>query len=284
LLPLTPIASAQGPGGVTIQLSPTVGQNIGLIDPPWEDGTPPYNPALLPFGNYVSVQRHNNVFARSYMRFPLDAIPAGATVTSARLEVYVMGWPFTGTATIGAYRVTAAWNETMTWATRVGSDPAPVSTANVSSAVGWYDWDVTALVQAWRAGQPNNGVMLAAVPPADSGTVTPPGWAGEAPGRMSPDAAHAPRLIVNFTVPTVTPRPTTPAPTQPLPPEKPPKDTPVPSVAPATSTPVPTPAILPQTGAPIVEDSISRPLTFVCAAGLGMLCLVALYRGRVRRV
>jgi len=189
-VPVPHSALAQS-GSATIAPS----QTVGVISETPTDGTPPFGSTYLPFGNYIGLVSGNPVFARSYLLFPLDAIPSGVTVTSARLEVDVDLFPFAGSGTLGAYNVTAAWTESMVWGTRAPADPTPLAATAISSVPGAYTWDVTDLVNVWLAGMPNNGLMLAAIPPVDSGALSGPGFAVRGLGRTS---ASPPRLIVDW--------------------------------------------------------------------------------------
>lgn len=85
---------------------------------------------------------------RTVVYFPLPAIPAGCTLTSATLRLFATS--AAGGRTIDAYRASAAWAEgTVTWNTQPGVTGAAVGSA---SASGWVQWDVTAHVVAMYAG------------------------------------------------------------------------------------------------------------------------------------
>lgn len=187
---VAPIAQAQA-GSVTILPS----QTAGVISQDPGDGTPPFGSTFLPFGNYIGVVSGSPIFSRSYLLFPLGAIPAGVTVTSARLEVDIDLFSSPGSDSFGAYGVTASWSEAMMWVTRAPADPSPTSSTFVPSTPGTYSWDVTDLVRAWLSGAPNNGLMLASIPPVDSGQLSGQGFAARGLGRTS---ASPPRLIVNW--------------------------------------------------------------------------------------
>ena len=251
-------AFAQGPTVITIQLGPDTGMSLGVISRQPETWPTDHSTAILPFGNYIGPQTGEATYARSYLWFPLDSIPAGAIIQEARLEVYVDDWPFEGEAYLGVYTVASEWDEAMTWSARAPVVTPALSIAQVSSSAGWYAWDVTEQVKAWLSGEPNYGLMLAAVPEPD---VEPDGtnWACAARGRTNPDPSLAPLLIITLLVPTPTPTytptpvpptptpvPPTPAPATPTP--VPPTPTPVPQL-----TPLPTPPYLPVTGG----DSLS---------------------------
>ncbi len=202
-----PIAHGQG-GTVTIQLGPSTGQNIGVLSEIPSGWSADSSTAVLPFGNYVGPVSGNDIETRTYLLFPLSAIPSGATVTSASLEVYVNDWPFDGSASLGVYRVTATWDETMTWATQPAADGTLRASTAVSSVEGWATWDVTSLVQAWRSGTANDGFMLGGAPTPDARIGD--GWAAAAVGRTAGDAARAPRLVVSYDQAAPTPTPWTP--------------------------------------------------------------------------
>lgn len=210
VLAATPIAQSRGGGTVTIQLGPAVGQSIGVLSETPEGWGSDASTAILPFGNYVGPVTERIIQTRAYLLFPLSAIPAGATVTSASLQVYVNDWPFDGSASLGVYRVTASWDEGLTWATRPAADGTLRDSAEVSSVEGWVSWDVTSLVQAWHSGTANYGFMLGGAPTPEA--VVGDGWAAAAVGRTADDAAHAPRLVASYSLPPPTPvSPTGPA-------------------------------------------------------------------------
>lgn len=204
VLAATPIARGQGGGTVTIQLDSGTGQSIGVLSEIPQGWGGDASTAVLPFGNYVGPNSGHNIQTRTYLLFPLSAIPSGATVTSASLQVYVNDWPFDGSADLGVYRVTASWDESLTWATRPATDSTLRAAVNVSSVEGWVSWDVTSLAQAWRSGA-NHGCMLGGAPTPDN--MVGDGWAAAAVGRTAGDAAHAPRLVVSYSLPSPTPAP-----------------------------------------------------------------------------
>jgi uncharacterized repeat protein (TIGR01451 family) len=97
---------------------------------------------------------------RDVFYFDLSAIPAGEAVVSATLRVFVRdGSP----ATVTIHRITDSWTEAgVTWAnTAADFDPAvagsfvPVNAFETTAIV-------TSLVQAWRSGTPNHGLMFIA--------------------------------------------------------------------------------------------------------------------------
>jgi hypothetical protein len=110
------------------------------------------------------------------VRFDLSGIPAGSTVTQARLEVYATGWDGTN-MTIEAYRIlrsttycAATWERAQVgnaWGTagcnntvsdRSGVAESSVTTSGISD---WYSFGLTSLVQGWVDGSVvNKGLLL----------------------------------------------------------------------------------------------------------------------------
>ncbi|MGE5223966.1 MAG: DNRLRE domain-containing protein [Omnitrophica WOR_2 bacterium] len=94
-------------------------------------------------------------------------VPAGATITSATLSVYLYILGSTGNP-VNAHRINHAWVEDgsmdgVTW-NSFYSNPDPYDPAVAGSftpqGLGWYSMDLTALVQSWVNGTPNNGILL----------------------------------------------------------------------------------------------------------------------------
>lgn len=96
--------------------------------------------------------------------FPASSIPAGATITQATLDLYLIRNDQPAPLTdYTVYRATGPWSEsTVTWNTQPPFDPTPVSTVSIGSEIGLFrSWDVTNLVAGWQAQtMPNYGVLL----------------------------------------------------------------------------------------------------------------------------
>ena len=99
---------------------------------------------------------------RSLVQFDLSSLPAG-DVTQATLRLYMEagggGYP-TGNP-VGVHEVTSFWAEgTVTYGTQPSHQPVAEDVIMATTA-GWYEWDVTTLVAAWKAGTKTNlGCML----------------------------------------------------------------------------------------------------------------------------
>lgn len=174
----------------------------------------------LRFGNYIAPNpRPGDARFRTYIHFDLGALPAGATVQQARLEMYVYDQRFQsgGPLDVGAYRVSSGWTEAglrntsnWSWGTLPSFQSTPDWVTNLSGLDQWYAWDVTMSAQAWTAGSaPNHGLMLCE---------SPLGTAAQGMGARSRAGAlpHlGPRLVVTY-VGAAPPAPT-PAPPEILP-------------------------------------------------------------------
>ena len=101
---------------------------------------------------------------RAMLKFDThNTIPAGSTVTSARLTVTVKMGSADATRAVGAYQVTTSWSEAEVtwkhrrtqeaWTTAGGDLGSRIATGNVSNVAGTtVTFDVTALVKAAVAG------------------------------------------------------------------------------------------------------------------------------------
>lgn len=255
LIGLAAAAQAQ----TAIQIGPD--QSIGVLSEPPASGEQ-WSTTVFPFGNYTGTVSLEPVFCRTYLRFPLDGIPGDATLHAATLYVYVDDyWPQPGGAPMSIYPAGGqwpsgdAWNDMVNWPVL---GPA-VTTTTVSSDGGWFAWDVTALVQGWLAGTPNQGLAVAA---ADLGS-TATNWA-TARRLSAGDPDTRPYLEVDYTTPpppTSTPRPTSPPQPQPT------------SPPPPAPTPTAVPVILPPTG---TQPSLSA--LWVLAGGAALLALGLAWR------
>ena len=123
----------------------------------------------------LKVKTENGKLIRSVLKFDLSFLPAGASVSSATLSLWVKEVR-DGGATIRAHQVTSSWKETeVTWKARdkaanllwssLGGDydATILSSHTVTRDVKnyWATWNITAAAANWAATPANNfGVIL----------------------------------------------------------------------------------------------------------------------------
>jgi len=110
---------------------------------------------------YVSLYGSPVNIQQTLVQFSLAAIPAGATIDTARLELYLNSASGLSVVNLGLGRNLALWKENeVVFSSRPGCPPTGAS-ANVGVTNGWYGWDATALVAQWVQGfMPNYGVCV----------------------------------------------------------------------------------------------------------------------------
>jgi len=140
--------------------------------------------------------------ARAIVRFDLSQIPAGATINSATLRLYMTTAP-TQNRTYGAHRITADWTEGgATWSSsglgnwNGGSfnNTATGTTTTGTTSNVWRSWDVTADVQAWVNGSAPNHGWLVKDASENSNTVRTANFATSENGT----SANHPTLVIDY--------------------------------------------------------------------------------------
>lgn len=110
----------------------------------------------------------NNLYA--LLQFDLSTITQG-TISTVTLRLYQYSSLGIGTMGVEVYRLTqqwdeatASWDEASTGVTWSGGGPVAAQIYAVTSvplgALGYFDWDVTTLVNEWLAGTTNQGIEL----------------------------------------------------------------------------------------------------------------------------
>jgi alkaline phosphatase len=197
----------------------------------------------------VRVKAQANKLQRPVLWLDLAAVPAGATIQSAKLSLWLTAIK-NGPLDVRAHALLESWSEPgvtwndrdefagLAWSTAGGTySPAVLDTTTVNGPTnGWVSWDMMGAMDDWRGGF-NQGVILEAP-------------VGSLPqelkfaSREAGDAAQRPQLeVCYYDGPTPTPVPPTatptPAPPTATPTPAPPTATPTPAPPTATSTPVP---------------------------------------------
>jgi CSLREA domain-containing protein len=134
----------------------------------------------------VKVDSKSGNNARVLVRFALPQVPAGCTITAAKLEMYASSHK--SGRTLQALQVTSAWSEgDVRWNNQPGTGgPA----AAVASGSGWRQWSVTQQVSAMYAGA-NHGFLIRDA--AENGGGHEQGFHSREKGSDNP-----PRLVVTF--------------------------------------------------------------------------------------
>ena len=151
-----------------------------------------YVRSTMPGMNYAGDILYSGSGLNLLAQFDISSIPAGATINSATLKLYVAD--ITGdippAKDFRATEINAPWSDAaVTWA----SNPPSGTTGPVIaiSGTGDYAWDVTSMVTGWHSGTPNHGIKVV---PETSGT---PDYSIVVHSLES-DAAKAPRLIIDY--------------------------------------------------------------------------------------
>ena len=117
------------------------------------------------------------------VRFSLEALPPGARVTGAKLELYLEGGSGVINGVLDLHAINRSWVEGIynavnpatgegvtyseydggnLWATPGGDyDAAIIDSLSLPAMTpGWYEWNVSSQIQAWLDGAPNYGFLL----------------------------------------------------------------------------------------------------------------------------
>ena len=131
------------------------------------------NWSALDVGAYpnISLRSYSPFLQRALFYYDMSFI-AGVRILDANLTLTTISSPGSSNANFTAYNMTAAWNESATWATfngvnawaTPGGDYSPTmfgfTNVTSTSADILYSWNITSLAQSWVRGY-NNGLALA---------------------------------------------------------------------------------------------------------------------------
>lgn len=121
-------------------------------------------PGYKPGGevNMFSGVSSNGNINRVLVNFDLSAVPAHATIHSANFNIY-KSWS-ADNATVNVYRATKAWDEAnVSASTGVTFDPNAVGSFS-GGGVGFKTVDIKNVVQGWKAGTPQYGIVIDEAP------------------------------------------------------------------------------------------------------------------------
>lgn len=144
-------------------------------------------------GSVYAGSTSSDSMRRALFHFDLSSMPAGATVLTAKFRAYLTETSSSpDVLDIELRRNNTVWEEDkVTW------DIQPSYTAinnieGVGKSQGYYEWDVTTLVQSWVSGAPNQGMVLTS---KDEET---PGWRGFTSRESAMQPPVPPELEVTY--------------------------------------------------------------------------------------
>jgi hypothetical protein len=167
----------------------------------WDERCYTDNTARLPVGGV------DDKVWRGALRFSLDALPSGAWVTGARLDLYFDGSCVGPRRRVGPclatyYTVDAHAIRSLSWTKEREVDFDPVASASTTVSTGyaaWSSWELTDLVSAWATGSlPNRGLLLKLAEEEETFDVSGPYF----PSSSFAMTSLRPRLVVSYAVPT----------------------------------------------------------------------------------
>lgn len=221
---------------------------------------------------------------RTLVRFAHPALPPGATLVAATLELQQTSGdsPDGQSVVVEACRAASDWSEsTVTWLNQPNVGTPCVSASVGRAANRWVQWDVTTFAEGWYGGQANRGLRLRRAAD-ETAAQHRRGFASRDDG----EAARRPRLIVQYLAPgapapspSATTRPTTavPTPTRTATPR--PTTAVSPTAPPPTATAAGTIVIatdIPDTPSPTPTAVLPAPTDLTCNAVAGTLPSIVL--------
>lgn len=112
--------------------------------------------------NWIGKKNCNTSY-RTLLKFNISSIPCDAVITCATLKLYVDYAD--NPLRIGKftpYAITAPWEEhTVTWKSCPSFDSLLSGSTESVGGVGWYQWDLTRILNAWfKKTQENYGILI----------------------------------------------------------------------------------------------------------------------------
>ncbi|GAB3264633.1 DNRLRE domain-containing protein [Nocardioides dilutus] len=132
------------------------------------------SPDGLTVGRLDSSSRH-----RALLDFDVSALPVGAGISHANLELYLRGNGVGPNADYAVFEPGKAWTGGATWnssgsAAWTGGDPTGSAHGQQTlggTSSGWRYFLVRDIVEAWHAGAPNNGLLVKQQPEGTNGRI-----------------------------------------------------------------------------------------------------------------
>ncbi|MBE2222014.1 MAG: DNRLRE domain-containing protein [Anaerolineae bacterium] len=94
---------------------------------------------------------------RPFLRFPVNQLPAGATITSATFNIYLISVEDTQSRKYNAYTNNSNWEDlSLVWNNQPGRSSQVAWEANLSNTIGWHATNATSLVQNWYSNPGSN--------------------------------------------------------------------------------------------------------------------------------
>lgn len=151
-------------------------RSLGVSSGQLEGGSSEAGAQALAFG--VTSSAGQTVYARAYLRFPLDVFPPGTEVLNAVLYVYVDSEAGLGPATVGVYRPTANWTAAVSSAdpaTWPALFPSPIAVSTVQGHMAGSGLAPASLSNGGGSGSlASLAILHRPAPPFDSPLGTPP--------------------------------------------------------------------------------------------------------------
>lgn len=191
----------QGPSEAFVQFSASNGEDAHIDNF--------YDTRNFGGTDYLQVSSDKGWTTRSLLRFEPGAVPAGARIMSAQLQLKLKSVKTGGTISVhrpqrnwvegtkvgGGVADGANWftyDDSNSWSSAGGDYDEAVSSTSISSGDSWVAFDITLLVRDWAAGKPNNGVMLVGNSPLDE---------AEFESRQTEFTEDAPRVTIRYSCP-----------------------------------------------------------------------------------